>query len=314
MESTLESTRPKTRARFSLARILRIVAIAIVILLPIAYLGISAVVADKLSHPTRKTLTSNPGAVGMKYESVEFNSVPDNVLLKGWYVDSPGDKVIVMMHGRNSIRDDTVVGLLDVAKELYGHNYDVLMFDFRAHGESGGERYSLGWWETRDVTGALNYLKGRGVTEVGTLAYSMGAATELLAAPDHPEMRAIIADSSFSDLTLLLDKELPKASGLPGFFNPGILFMENLLYGIDIGSTKPELQMAKLNDRPIFLIHSETDDLIPVSHVYTLQKAGASNPNLSLWIAPGSGHVKGFKNNPQEYMKRVIEFFDANLR
>ncbi len=90
--------------------------------------------------------------------------------------------------------------------------------------------------------------------------------------------------------------------------------MENLLYGIDVGSTKPEVQMAKLNDRPIFLIHSETDDAIPVSHVYALQKAGGSNPNLSLWIAPGSGHVKGFKNNPQEYMKRVVDFFDTSLR
>jgi pimeloyl-ACP methyl ester carboxylesterase len=314
METTLESARPKTRRRFSLARILRILAIALIILIPIAYIGISSVVADKLSHPTRKDLTSNPAALGMKYESVQFNSVPDNVLLKGWYVDSPGEKVIMLMHGRNSVRDDAAVGFLDIAKELYGHNYDVLMFDFRAHGESEGERYSLGWWETRDIAGALNYLKGRGVQEVGTLAYSMGAATELLAAPDHPEMKAIVADSAFSDLSLLLDKELPKASGLPGFFNPGILFMINLQYGIDIPSTKPELQIAKLGDRPILLIHSETDDLIPESHAETLKRAGASNPNLSLWVAPGNGHVKGFKNNPQEYMRRVVEFFDKNLR
>ena len=218
------------------------------------------------------------------------------------------------MHGRNSIRDDTSVGLLDIAKGLYADNYDLLMFDFRAHGESGSDRYSLGWWETRDITGALNYLKGRGVTEVGTLAYSMGAATELLAAPDHPEMKAIVADSAFSDLSLLLDKELPKASGLPSFFNSGILFMENLLYGIDINSTKPELQIAKLGDRPVLLIHSATDDLIPESHAETLKKAGANDPNLSLWVAPGSGHVQGYKNNPQEYMKRVTEFFDANLK
>ena len=314
METTPESPQPRKRAGFSVARILRILAIAIVMLLPIAYLGISTVVADKLSKPTRKSLTSNPAALEMRYENVQFNSVPDNVPLKGWYVDSPGEKVIVMMHGRNSIRDDTSVGMLDIAKELYGNNYDLLMFDFRAHGESGGERYSLGWWETRDIAGAIAYLKGRGVTAVGTLAFSMGAATELLAAPNQPEMRAIVADSAFSDLSLLLDKELPKASGLPGFFNPGILLMENLLYGIDIGSTRPEAQMAKLNDRPIFLIHSETDELIPVSHSYALQKAGASNPNLSLWVAPGSGHVKGFKNNPQEYMRRVIAFFDANLK
>ncbi len=316
METTLDSTQPKTRTRtrFSLARLLRILAIALVILIIVAYVGILAVVADKLSHPTRKALTSNPAALGMKYESIQFNSVPDNVLLKGWYVDSPGNKVIVMMHGRNSIRDDSSVGMLNIAKGLYDDNYDVLMFDFRAHGESSGDRYSLGWWETRDVSGALAYLTGRGVSEVGTLAYSMGAATELLAAQDHPEMRAIVADSAFSDLSLLLDKELPKASGLPSFFNPGILFMENALYGIDINSTKPELQIAKLGTRPVLLIHSTTDELIPESHAETLKKAGAGDPNLSLWVAPGSGHVQGYKNNPAEYMQRVTKFFDANLK
>ena len=35
---------------------------------------------------------SNPAAFGMKYEDVQFNSVPDNVLIKGWYVDSPAIK------------------------------------------------------------------------------------------------------------------------------------------------------------------------------------------------------------------------------
>ncbi len=314
METTIETTKPKARTRSTPIRLLRIVALALVILLPIAYIAISAIVADKLSHPTRKALTSNPAALGMKYESVQFNSIPDNILLKGWYVDSPGDKVIVVMHGRNSVRDEPGAGILDIAKGLYVHNYDLLMFDFRAHGESGGDRYSLGWWETRDVAGALAYLKGRGVNEVGALAFSMGAATELLAAPDHPEMKAVIADSAFSDLSLLLDKELPKASGLPGFFNPGILFMENLLYGIDIVSTKPEVQIAKMGDRPVLLIHSTTDELIPESHAEALKRAGANDPNLSLWVAPGNGHVKAYKNNPDEYMRRITEFFDTNLK
>ena len=50
METTIETSKPKTRTRFSLARLFRIIAIAIVILIPVAYIAISVIVADKSSH------------------------------------------------------------------------------------------------------------------------------------------------------------------------------------------------------------------------------------------------------------------------
>lgn len=312
MESTVATVKSRRSARFSTTAGVRRVLFAVLVLVLMGYFGISAVVADKLSHPTRHAITRNPTDIGLKYENVQFNSTVDNVPLKGWYLDSPGSKVIVMMHGRNGTRDGG--DMLTIASLLVKHNYDVLTFDFRAHGESGGERYSLGSWATRDVAGALAYLKGRGVNEVGTLAFSMGAATELLAAPDHPEMKALVSDSAFSDLGALLDKELPRNSGLPGIFNPGILFMVRAQYGIDIPGTKPRDALARLGDRPVLLIHSQEDELIPVSHAYDLQKMGAADHNLQLWIAPGSGHTRAYRNNPDEYMSRLLAFYDKYLR
>ncbi len=314
MASAVKVAQTEKVKRFEARCILTWVGLMLITLAVITYVGISAYVAEKLSHPTRKALSSTPAQYGLKYEDVQFNSTGDNIPLKGWFIDSPGTKAIVMMHGRNGVRDDKGIDMMDIAKAFAQHNYDVLTFDFRAHGQSGGDRYSLGQWEVRDVAGALNYLKGRGVTRIGTIAYSMGAATELLTAPDHPEMQAVIADSVFADLPALLDKELPKSSGLPVFFNPGVVLSEQLLFGIDLNNTKPERAMSRLGNRPVLLIHSATDDLIPVSHAYALQKAGARDPNLQLWIAPGKGHVQAFKNNRDEYLRRVIGFFDANLK
>ncbi|MEA2574602.1 MAG: uncharacterized protein QOH93_1900, partial [Chloroflexia bacterium] len=200
-----------SRKRVGVRRRLAVLATTVVVLMLAGYFGVSGVVADKLSHPTRKAVVGTPAEHGMKYEDVQFNSTVDNIQLKGWYIDSPGDKVILVMHGRNNNRAGG--SLLSIMKGLYEHGYDALAFDFRAHGESGGERYSLGLQETRDVAGALQYLKGRGITQVGGLGFSMGAATELLAAPDQHEMKALVSDSSFASLPALLDKELPKASG-----------------------------------------------------------------------------------------------------
>jgi pimeloyl-ACP methyl ester carboxylesterase len=285
----------------------------ILALIVVAYLGISIYVADKLSHPTRKALTTNPGNYGMVYEKVDFGSTQDNIPLKGWFVDTPGTtRTILMMHGRNSTKDNRIS--MGVMQGLAAHGYDIFTFDFRAHGESGGDRYSLGQWETRDVAGALDYLKSRGIDHVGALAYSMGASTELLAAPDHPEMNALALDSPFSDLQALLDKELPKNSGLPGFFNPGILLMGQTVLGLNLLDNKPVHQMAQLGNRPVLLIHGDADQLVPVGQAYDLQKAAANDPNFTLWVVPGAAHVGAFDVNKQAYLDKVDAFFDKNLK
>jgi pimeloyl-ACP methyl ester carboxylesterase len=287
------------------------IAIAVPILAVVVYLGISAYVFNQLSHPHRSPVTTTPAEYRLAYQDVEFSST-DGIPLSGWYIDSPGSKVIVMMHGREGVRDGPPA--MDIAALLAAHNYDVFMFDFRAHGNSGGDRYSLGQLEVRDVAGALDYLKARGVTAVGAFATSMGGATELRAAADHPEIKAIVTDSSFADLPELLETELPRASGLPSWFNPGIYLMGNLMFGIDLRSNKPAEVLAQLGDRPVFVIHSEVDTNIPVSHAYKLQAAGANNPNLQFWVAPGEGHCRAFMNNEEEYSRRLLEFYDKYLK
>jgi len=284
--------------------------LVVAFLLAAAYLAISSYIAYDLWHPVRNALHTTPAAYGLEYENVQFRSAVDNIPLSGWFMDSPGRKTVMVMHGSNSVRDNYIG--MEVSRALVQHDYDVFAFDFRGHGESGGDIGGLGALETRDISGALAYLKGRGVDEVGAYAISMGAATELLAAPEHPEMRAIVADSSFADLFTVLDRERAR-SGIPSFFNPGVLLVSKVWFGIDPMENEPKRSLARLGDRPVLIIHSSVDPLIPVSEAYELQKAGAGNPNLELWVAQGSGHVTAFADNKVEYLSRVITFFDENI-
>jgi dipeptidyl aminopeptidase/acylaminoacyl peptidase len=290
-------------------------AFALLILFVAAYFVVSAVVADKLSHPVRSKISELPSMYGLAYEEVNFTST-DGTPLSGWYIDAPNNegRVIVMMHGRDGIRDGTPA--MPVAAALVGAGYDVFAFDFRAHGLSGGERYSMGQWEVRDVTAALDVVKARGATTIGAYASSMGGATELMAAVEHPEIKAVMADSAFANLPELLVTEMPEASGLPAFFNPGIFDMAKLLYGIDLWNNKPEESVAKLGDRPLYFVHSEIDTQIPAQHTLDLYAAAqaAGNPNASYWIAPGEEHVRAYRNHPEEYVQRMLAFFDAYLK
>lgn len=291
-------------------RLLLIVA-GIAITLLALYFIISAVEAARLSGARPHPLTHTPADFGLTYQNVNFNSTVDNVPLSGWYIDSPGKKVIVMFHGFNGTRDGDVN--LAVAQMLAKHNYDILMFDFRGEGESGGDRVGLGTLETRDVSGALAFLKSRGINEVGTIGFSMGAGTELNAAPDHPEMRAIVSDSAFADVNPVLDAGLPAASGLPAWFNPGMKIMARLMFGMDLMNDKPANAIARLGDRPVLLIHGTADESVPLHHLFVLYDAGMNDPNLQVWVVPGAGHTLGFRQDPDEYTRRVVAFFDKYL-
>jgi dipeptidyl aminopeptidase/acylaminoacyl peptidase len=299
--------RVRKRRRPTVLRIALTVAVALVV----AYFSVSIYAGYKLTRPVRRPLKTTPTQYGLTYEDVSFNSTIDNTPLKGWFVNPQGKPTVVVMHGSDSNRANYIN--MEVSKALVEHGYSVFLFDFRGQGESGGDTGGLGEWETRDVAGALAYLKTRGITQVGALGYSMGAATELLAAPNQPEMRAIVADSSFADLLSMINQERESMSA-PDIFNPGVIFAARTLFGLDILADSPKQAVARLGDRPVLLIHATGDGLIPPSQAVELQQAGAADPNLQLWLAPATGHVAAFADNKQEYLNRVMGFFDKYLR
>jgi pimeloyl-ACP methyl ester carboxylesterase len=294
--------------RAALWRALGRLTVALVIFSLVSYAAVCAYAADRFSHPIRQPV-GQCRDYGLTCEDVQFPSTVDNVPLRGWFIGGTGPRTIMMLHGRDGRRDDPTIGLMAIAQAFHAHGYSLLMFDFRAHGLSGGDRYSLGDWERRDVAGALAYLRGRGIPGVGVIGFSMGAGTALRAAPTHPEMRALVLDSPFADVPALVDQHLTEVSGLPRLFTPGILLMAQELYGMDLLDDRPVQEMATLGARPILLIASTTDDYIPVSQAYELEAAGAQDPNLQVWFTTGPTHVRSFKEYPTEYLRRVIGFF-----
>ena len=315
MRTTIAPPIPVRRERtgFNWRGLLAILVVAVPALVIVAYFGISAYVANQLSSPPRRAVTTDPGQFGLTYEDVTFNSTVDNVPLNGWFIDSPGTAAIVMVHGRAAARDDGPA--VPVAAALAADGYDVLLFDLRAQGTSGGDRYTMGQKEVRDVAGAVRYLKDvRGATAIGGYGTSMGASTLINAAPDLPELTAMVADNGFADLSLLLEKELPKVSGLPAFFNPGIMLTAQVLFDTNLASNRPVEHMAALDERPIFLIHTENDPTIPVAQSYMLRDAAADNTVMQHWIAPGEGHTMAYSNNKEEYVQRVLAFYDQHMK
>ncbi len=286
-----------------------------VVLAAVGYSGVSMVVTDRLTKPYRRPLASSPAVFDLRYEDVTFASTVDGTVLRGWFLPvEASDRAVVIIHGRSSSRTGDNGELVAHAAALVDGGYNVLLFDFRAHGLSDGTRYTLGADEQEDVLGAVAYLEGRGFApdRVGFWAHSMGAATVLLAAAASPDVRTIVADSSFARLEDLLARELPRESGLPGFFNPAILFFGRELFGLDTRILNPVDAVAGLPPRSLFIIHAEADRLIPVDHARRI--AAAAGPAVyDLWIFPGSNHDRVSAAAPEQYRSRVLAFFDEKL-
>ncbi len=79
---------------------------------------------------------------------------------------------MILLHGLHSRKER----LLPLAAELNEAGFNILMFDFRAHGESGGEYTTFGLRELLDLLGALDYLLNRtdvSSERIGVLGFSM---------------------------------------------------------------------------------------------------------------------------------------------
>jgi uncharacterized protein len=261
------------------------------------------------TNPNRVLSGATPANVGIYYfRDIEFSSANnDGTKLRGWFVPRQGSKrVLILAHGKHG---DRTFGL-NVARQLWNYDYNLLMFDFRGHGASDGKYYTYGYHEQHDVVGAVNWLRREGFDggQIGAIGWSMGAASTLLAMGQTPYIKAAVIDSAYGDLGRVVGRRL----GMSAAIFPGLTLSGRFLLNFDPADIKPESVFGKLGDRKVFLIHGDRDSTVPVEETLEIQKAGGSHI-ASTWILPGVEHAAAFQAKPTEYFRWVVGFFDREL-
>jgi uncharacterized protein len=119
------------------AKFLRITAITVIILLVI-YLALSIFGAIAAMELPRKPLDgSTPASFGLDYEDAVFPSRGDGIELRGWFIPSSGDSVIIVVHGGAENRVDHVVDTLALAHDLSQKGFGI---SFSTFGEEASQR------------------------------------------------------------------------------------------------------------------------------------------------------------------------------
>ena len=279
----------------------------------VGYLSLSYVIADRFTRAERHPIGRGPEVAAATYEDVALRT-SDGLTLRGWFFPVRGDRAAILIHGRHANRAEFQGRSDHIADFLIAAGFTVLLFDLRGHGDSDGERFSLGQFERLDVASAIDYLASRGFAEnrIALLGISLGAGTAIQELLLHPKVGALIADSSYTDASTILQEKLQQEAGVPGWFTPGVLFMSHIAFGLDGAQVRP-IEVARAHpERAILFIHCDTDGLIPVHHAYDLRAASA-NPASTLWIAHDCDHAAAMDRYPAEYRMRVITFLDSQI-
>lgn len=264
-----------------------------------------------ITRPERRAAVGTPRDHGLAYEEIRLRSA-DAVDLFGWLIPAPGGAAghptLILGHGFS----DNSSSLLGFAAWLHGEGYNVLLLDFRGHGQSGGAWTTVGYLEHQDVGAGLAFLRERGLGQVGVMGWSLGGAVAVVSGALYPALAGVIADSTFARLASPLGRAAQMSLHHPAWLATlEGLYGERLVgrsFGFKPLDARPVSLVGRISPRPLLLIHSAEDQLIPVDNSRRLY-AAAGEPK-ELWITPTGEHALGpWQTEPAEYRRRVLGFW-----
>lgn len=274
-------------------------------------------VATAVTRPGRRTPTDDytftPFELGVPFEDVTFLPEQGDHYVQGWWLPRPESRrVIVACTGYRAKRAD----LLGISSALWRMGNNVLLFDFHGHGAGIGASVTLGYREVNDFLGALDYARRRvRGARIGVIGFSMGAAIAIMGSVRRPEVRALVADSSFATHEDEIRFSIAQVMHIPRPLIGAVARVaDEFLYwraGYRHRDVQPLREIANIAPRPILLIHCTADDTISVDDAYRLFDA-AGEPK-ELWVGDGASHCGVYFIDREAYCRRIGAYFEKHL-
>ena len=260
-----------------------------------------AIGAGLILHPPHKHVVATPPPMCQ-----EVTLRGEGVSLQGWRAQGSGNRrgTLIYLHG---VADNRVSGA-DVIERFRKRGFDVLAYDSRAHGESGGEACTYGFFEKEDLRRIMDTLDPGPVVLLGS---SLGAAVALQAAADDRRISAVVAADSFSDLRTVVTERAPF-----------VFTRDTVGKAIQLAEQEGHFQMdavfpalaARTITAPVLLIHGAADTDTTPDHAHRIFAALAGPKRLIL--VPGAGHSESLQGNIWEEIERwldaVLDFSSGN--
>ncbi len=253
--------------------------------------------AALILHPPHRRVTAMlpPQCREMTYQG-------DGVSLKGWRGDALGKHrgTLIYLHG---VADNRASGA-GVIERFQKRGFDVVAYDNRAHGESGGEACTYGYFEKEDLQRVLDTVRPGPIVVVGS---SLGAAVALQLAAIDERVSAVVAAECFSDLRTVVTERAPF------FFTSGVVERAIQLaeqqghFQIDAVSPAAAARNVRV---PTLIIHGADDTDTPPDHSRRVL-ANLAGPKR-LILVPGARHNESLQGSVWQDIENWIDEVIAN--
>ncbi len=267
--------------------------------------------------------TPNPDA-----EDVRFTT-PQGLGLSGCYLKGHGQRRGVILFGLEFGSDRW--SSIQYCEKLRSAGYDVFAYEPRNQGESDRDpNYApLQWITSRDLDdarAAVVYLKSRPDADsrgLGVFGISKGGCLAILLAAEDPTIRCVVTDGAYDTYLTMV----PYMRRWVSIYSPRKKLQKlcpDRFYGdIGMGGIREAAKRrnveflwvgtaARSVTVPVFMIHGEADTYIkPVMAKALFRRV--RTPEKQLWLVPKAKHNQAPQIAPEEYHKRLVDFFDDHL-
>ncbi len=259
----------------------------------------------------KRTSVLHPSDIGLPSEDLTLRS-PEGIELRCWLIKAPSTPrgTVLYLHG---VSESRIAGL-PMARRLYDRGFNVIIYDSRRHGESGGTFCTYGFYEKHDASTVINTILARPDVHpgaIGVFGNSMGAAVAIqLAALDH-RIRAVVAESGFATLRTVFDDYQKRMIKLPWHYLRNIVIKRSEVIAHFKASAVSPLEAVKDVHVPLFILHGTADDRI--KYTYSQMVFQRANEPKELWLINGASHSNMAVIGGEEYFRRIVGFFDRSL-
>jgi len=207
------------------------------------------------------------------------------VKLPGWHCRAVGTSraLVVYLHGVA----DNHTSARGVIAHLLQRGFDVVAYDSRAHGESGGDSCTYGFYEKDDLRAVID---GVGAERVVLIGASLGAAVALQEAGRDPRVAAVVAAETFSDLRTIARERAPAV--LPVWVVRRAFLIAEERGAFQIDGVSP-VDSARSITAPVLLVHGAADRETTPDHSRRVFDALGGAKRLR--IVEGAGHNQSLR-------------------
>jgi pimeloyl-ACP methyl ester carboxylesterase len=288
---------------------LAIIVLALGIFSLLAVASVSGFLVYRMVSPSRShsdiDLQNFPGHP----ETINF-TVSGEGPRDGWFF--PGLKAaptIVLCPPYESSRGE----LLTLATALQDQQYNVLVFDFSAHGSAGG-RSTLGFQEVAELRAAMDAVGNRGDVDSGRFGLwgaNMGAYVALAEATNDHRVRAVALESLYAHPKDMVALEIRRA-GLGSV--PLVTIASQIIFGSMNskfrGILPLNLRITKLSGVAQLYLQSPEE---PVLAAATERLYRASPPPHEIVLLQHGNYSGMPDDEKRNYENRIVSFFLLNL-